>query len=523
MLDIPTSYWLTNLQFIIGILSFFSFFTTASLYMDSFLAVRKSPLLLIRGIGFFILAVWAGLSGALGVAEGASEHLVLVLQLVALLVIAWTFFIENLPGRPKESKKGSRKILALLPFPMSFMWYFLAPLLALYLAGRIWYQVTVKLERSRKLMALAMLLLGVSWACAALINTPMGQEGSLSVLAQPFGILWVVTLLFEALGSFALLLWAWNFLRFRLFPQLYLTVVAAVLIAFVATTMLLTVALITNAQQESLRVLSTNVRVFAFTLEELKQKMTLVANTIGSRPALIDSVEENDLLKTGVAIANPIREFGVSGVTVLNAGGEVVYTLGTDLQLGASLSADPVVLQAFAGASRATPYAQVGPEFPVMLVRSGAPMIQDGRVVGIVIVDFPVDTVFLDRVKELTGLEIILFDGTKLSATTLRDESGRPRTASGEEEFVQNILQAENGYRGSATLGHERFLVAGLPVESITQERIGALVVGISESELLRSLDEATQRTLLGAALLIVLSLLPLYGVAHVIARYQHS
>ncbi|MDA1169244.1 MAG: cache domain-containing protein [bacterium] len=275
--------------------------------------------------------------------------------------------------------------------------------------------------------------------------------------------------------------------------------------------MLLTAALITNAQQESLHVLSTNVRVFAFTLEELKQKMTLVANTLSNR------------LSTEQEIGSPIREFGVSGVTVLDAGGEVVYTLGTDLQLGTSLSADPVVVHAFTGASRAALHAQEGPEFPAMMVRAGSPMVKDGKVSGAVIVDFPVDTVFLDRVKELTGLEIVLFGGIKLSATTLRDESGRPRIIGAEDEFVQNILQAENGYNGSATLGHERFLIAGLPVENIVGERIGALAVGISESELLKSLDEATQRTLLGSALLIVLSLLPLYGVAHVIAKYQHS
>ncbi len=519
MFEIPPSYWLTNLHFVIGALSFFAFLTSAALYLDSWHTIRHSPLLCIRGIGFLILALWAGINGALEATVGEYTVWIHILQLTGMLIITATFFEEYLPGRPDKIVIAGFSWGAL----SSWILYCASPLLAFVLAGRITYQATVKLERRRILLACAMLLFGLSWSITAVSLLPLGQTGLLSVLTEPFGLGWRIALALSGLASAVLLVWAWGFLHFRLFPQLYLTVVGTVVTAFVIATMSLSSQLVANSQQQTLRLLSTNVKVFAFSLEELKQKMSLVGNSIATRSALIAAVSLNNPAAIDTALGNPIKEFDISGVTVLNSGGEVVATLGTTMRLGESLSNNTMVQRAFRGETVSSIHNSRGSEFPTILVRAVAPLIETGKAVGALIVDFPVDTAYLDRIQELTGLEITVYGNETLSTTTLRDADGRPKIPGGESKLAQDILSATQVFQENAMLGHERFSVAGLPLTDSNQKRIGAIAVGISETELLRSLDQAATRTFIVSIALIVCSLLPLYAVARVIARYTNA
>lgn len=543
-MNIPLSIWLSNLQFLLAALSFFAFFSAAALYLDSWIAVRRASLLLIRSVGFGLLALWAAFQGVSVAPDGSAVALQESLLTLALAIIALSFFAERLPGRPLEARvedavaptepprvsaqtqqKNTRQVFAFLATPLLASARFVSPLLGLAIAGRLWYQATARLERGRKVLAWAMFFLAVSWLVTALRSFPSVRGGGLSVLAEPFGAFWVVARVAEMLGIVLLLRWTWGFLRFRLFPQLYLTVVGAMLSASVVAAIVLIVILVQRTQAQTLRALETNAHVFVFTLEELQSQITLVASALGNRSALVEAVAANDVGQIVTTLGNPVEEFRVGAVTVLNAGGEVVRSVGSELKEGESVSADPVAIRAFQGEGVSSPMLYEGPELSTVTVRAGAPLIKDGAVVGGILVDFPVDSVFLDRVKRLTGLEVVLHGRSRQAATTLRDASGRPRLGLVGEAVLltEAVLNEGKTFLGSSLVGSEPFLVAGLPLLDVDNERIAALVVGLPEATFLRSIEASVRAALLSSLALMGISLVPLYGMARVITRYQRS
>lgn len=510
-MSVPVPYILTNAHFVISSLSFFAFFAAAWLYVDSWRAVRKEHVLLGKSLGFFVLACAAGLDGAISTSGISLPVWLVAINTIGLLILVLSFFAEFLPGKPEGlvTKAIALPLLGISLFGFNV-------LLAVALAGRMWQQATTYLERSRKVMAIALGLLAGAWMMHGLLALPATQTGQWSLLGEPFGFAWITAHALEAIGAMFLTAWAWNFMRFRLLPQLYLTVVGATLVIFVTTTLLFTVVLFNRTEAQTVDVLQTNARVFGFTLEELQQQLFLSLALLGSRDSLVTAVAEQDEAATREALGNPIQDFKVSSILVLNQGGEVFYAVGQPYKKGQSLTGNALVQEVFTGKAPVTALVEQGPEFPTIFMRAGRPLVQDGRVVGALFVDFPVDTPFLDRVKDLTGLEVSLYGGQELAATTLRDHQGRPRQS-------REVLPLGEAFHGSFNLGYEPFLVAAIPLENHVEQVIGTLVVGVPQATLLASLQKAVQATLLGAVILMGFSLIPLYFIARVMSRYQSA
>lgn len=518
---VSLGYWFENFHFVIAMVSFFAFFTTGWISLDSWFAIRRSGVLFLRAIGFFLLALWASLNGVLA-AGGAGTPVIAVL-LLGIFFVAVSFFLERLPGRPAETSGVEKHAFVL---PTVFVWsHFFAPFLGLVTAARVWGQATVFLERGRKPLSLAFLLLSVSWLLSSVQGVPAAVSGSLSLLAEPYGTFWAVTHLFQLAGSLLLLRWTWGFIRFRLLPQLYLTVAGAVLVIFVVTTVVFTMVLLRHTQSQTLGALNTNVRTFAFAVEELRSQMTLTVGVLAGRQGLAEAAAVNDPVTAAAALGNPVKDFRVAAVTVLTAGGEILMTLGTDRRLGDSMSDDPFALRAFRGEVVSAIHVERGPEFPVVVVRAAAPLVRDGAAVGAVVADFPVDTAFVDHVQRLTRLDVVLYAGRELAATTLRDDDGRPRAAARveDERLARAALEEGAAFQGASFLGREPFLVAGLPLTNVDRERVGILVVGLPQTAVREILDRAVRATFGVSALLVGLALIPLYGVARVLSRHQSA
>lgn len=531
MIPIPYQHWLSNLDFILGALAAFGFFAAGALYGDSWATIRRSSFLLARAGGFLLLALGAGLAVVWPV-SGAANPFVVLLEVVGLLLVTGSFFAERLPGQPVGSQAQNNRpvgvrdgVAAFVPFPLFALGQFAAALLGLVASVLVWYHSTVKLERARRGLALALLFCALAWGFDGLGATLASQRGALSLLGEPFGTMWVLASILRGLGSFFLLRWVWGYLRFRLFPQLYLTVVGVAIAISVSAAVFVSVVLAQRAQEQTLDTLDTNVRVFAFSLEELKAQLALVASALSGRTPLVRAVAENDPVGLLTALGDPTADFHIGAATVLNAGGEVLRTIGGGSPVGDSFSEDPAVVRAFQGTIVSSVHVAPGPEFPTVSVRAAAPLVGDGRVVGAVLVDLPVDRAFLDRVKELTGLEVFLYGGTTRAATTLRDEYGRPRTGiEGEDErLVASAYGEASGFRGLVTIGAEPFLASARPLLDVDQERVGLLAVGFPQRAFLQSVENALRMTRAGALALLLVSLLPLYALSRSIARYQRT
>jgi hypothetical protein len=246
-----------------------------------------------------------------------------------------------------------------------------------------------------------------------------------------------------------------------------------------------------------------------------------VAAAITAREKLITAAQENNPQISSEQLGDPIADYEVSAAYVLNAGGELLATSGTESIIGQSFAHDPVAQRVLKGKITGSPLLESGVEAPTIIVRSGSPLVRDGQVVGAVLVDTPLDTAFVDRVGTITGLDVTVYAERNRAATTLRDSDYRPLVPTIIEDQVLADLTLNQGkvFTGSSTLASLPYFMAALPLTNVDNERIGVLAAGLPAQQLINALMYGTRMSFLIAFGLLAAALGPFYFIAKFLAK----
>ena len=408
-----------------------------------------------------------------------------------------------------------------LPELTIFIATLLGAIIGLGLIARLIAHITRGQTKELKTLAAAMALLVPAWLLEAINALPSVHSGFLAIIFEPFGLAWYVEHFLILAGVALLVIWSWHYITLRLLPQFYLAVVAIGLTSFVLSTVIFTTVLFNTAEQQALKSIEADVRTYALVLSELTDRTIFTSAAIGARGGLISAAQDNNSDQAKDELGDPITDYKVSAAYVLNAGGEIITTIGAESIIGQSFAQDPVAIRVLKGELAGSPILQPGPEAPAIIIRAGTPLVNDGQVVGAILVDTPLDTAFVDRVGNVTGLSVTVYAEQALVATTLRDDNGRPLVAATIEdpEIINTTLHQGNVFAGTSTLASKPYFVAAIPLTNIDGVRIGALAAGLPEQELLDALKAGTQTSFLVAFGLLLLSLAPFFFLAKFLAK----
>ena len=360
-----------------------------------------------------------------------------------------------------------------------------------------------------------------AWAIKAIDTIPAIHENTFALIFAPYGIAWGIEHILFVIGTISLVRWAWHYISLRLLPQFYLSVVAIGLTAFVVSTVIFTTVLFKSAEDQALRSIEADVKTFSLTLSELKDRTAFVSAAIAARENLTQAAQENNREQTTTALGDPIADYNISAAYILNAGGELITTIGTESDFGQSFSTDPVVKRVLEGKIVGSPLLEEGVEAPSMIIRAGSPLVKDGQVIGAVIIDTPIDTAFVDRIGSITGLEVTVYAEEHRTATTIRDDSGRPLVPETIEDktLAEVTLHQGKVFRSSSTLGSKPYFIAAIPVNNIDDARVGILTAGLPAQTLIENLKSSTQISFLVSFALLILSLGPFYILARLLTK----
>lgn len=391
---------------------------------------------------------------------------------------------------------------------------------ALGLIARLIFHIKRGVTHELKMLAFAFLLLTLAWLVAALDTLPAIHAGSLTLIFEQFGIAWYVEHGLLIIGIGLLLRWTWHYISLRLLPQFYLSVIAIGLTSFVISTVIFTSFLFRTAEAQALRNIEADVKTFALVLQELTDRTSFVAAAIAARETLITAAQVNNQEESGKNLGDPIADYDVAAAYVLNAGGELLSSVGTESIIGQSFAHDPVTQRVLKGEVVGSPLLEQGAEAPTILIRSGSPLVRDGQVVGAVLVDTPLDTAFVDRMHTITGLDVTIYAQQHRVATTRRDSDGRPLVpAMMEDQTLADItLNQGKVFSGSSSFASLPYFVAALPFTNVDEERIGALVAGLPAQQLFDALLRGTRMSFLIAFGLLAGALGPFYFIAKFLA-----
>lgn len=392
---------------------------------------------------------------------------------------------------------------------------------ALGLIARLIFHIKRGVTHELKMLAFAFLLLTLAWLVAALDTLPAIHASFLTLIFEQFGIAWYVEHGLLVIGIGLLLRWTWHYISLRLLPQFYLSVIAIGLTSFVISTVIFTSVLFRTAEAQALRSIEADVKTFTLVLQELTDRTAFVAAAIAAREELVTSAQENNSQVSSEKLGDPIANYRVAAAYVLNAGGELLATSGTESVIGQSFAHDPVAQRVLKGDITGSPLLESGVEAPTIMIRSGSPLVRDGQVVGAVVVDTPLDTAFVDRVGDITDLDITVYAERNRVATTLRDSDEQPLVPAiiEDQKLADVTLNQGKVFTGSSTLASLPYFVAALPLTNVDEERIGVLAAGLPAQQLLDALTHGTRTSFLVAFGLLAGALGPFFFLAKFLAK----
>lgn len=524
-----SQFFLENGHFTVYVLAAFVCFATSWLYFDAW-HVSHEAKEIVRTLGFGIFAlsflVQAVTLESVLLPSAFIPPVVQLPMFVATRIFGYglvilSLLLDPIQRRPTYAPPAFLVVLGASTFGVeSFSWLTLTfPLVAVAAAFLYLRRSTVGLENHLKPVAFGFYLFSLFEFLSLGKLFRETTDVSLYRWVAPYGLVWMLTHVVLLLAIVVLGRWVFGYLLKRLQTQLFMIYTASILIIFVITSVTFTALLLKNIQNEVVSQLATDVRVLQFALESKKGEAlsdAQVLATSGTIPALLDDVSK-------VELATAVEEFLLakkqSTLVVVNEVGQVVARGEDREQVGDLLADDPLIERGLAGDTAAGAVVSSGVLSPLVSMQAVAPILSEEVPSGAVLTGTWIDSAFVDGVKRATGLEVSVYAGKTLSATTLLAADGKTRPLGVVEEnglIVERVLTEGGSYVGDVQFLNRPYFGAYLPILDVDATPVGMLFVGKPQISVLQTAAYSIELTFVITAFLLAVSIIP----AHLISRY---
>jgi len=516
-----SQFLLENFHFAVNLFAALAFFSIFWLYFDAWID-RKTFKEGLKILGFLCLSISflahsiliesPGLTASL-LGSGLSENFAMICRNLGYLLLIAGLISDPLIPKPKLGAL----IITNIAFP-----YLTAPILCTLVAWLYLRRATLGLENHTKNVALAFFIT----ALYELLTIPSLFVGSGNVnifrLVAPFGPVWIAALIALLLGSAILISWTFSYLLKRINTQLFIIFTTTIISIFLLTTVSFTFLLLKSLSDETLTRLNTDVSVLSFALDAKKSETQASASILAQNTAIIDALSSNNRQVLADAAQNLLLTRKLGSVVILSDSGQVLARGEERDRIGDSMSSDPLIKKALIGQSISSLTTLDGALAPTVMVDSAVPIESAGKVVGVTVVALPLDNNFLDGIKKITGLEVSIYGGDILSATTIADLHGttRPIGIKNTDQTVNNnVLIKGNDYSGQITLLNTPYFAVYHPLTDADNDVVGMLLAGRPSASVYAAAGKSIELTFLVTVLMIVFSILPSFLIARYITN----
>jgi hypothetical protein len=489
--DMSSYFFIHNLVFTFGMVGAIVFMASAWLSFDAY-RIRHDFAVLARAIGCALISVWH-LMNAVTLENDVLSYLAFVVLVVGLVSILSSFL-----------KKSEIVAHAIIIVPAFSLWvrelHFISMALLFAIAYLAWRQGKIEYNRTWRAFTFAFLSMGVSSLVIVISGTTTGSD-----------TMTVLSLVFNAVGSVFVGYWVWQYMQLRIKELIVLGLVSASLLLATLVTLAFSTILINRVTIETSKSLATDVHVFSFMIDTLKDEALVKARFSATDSQVVQALSTKNFSSLNQILERVIEEQGLGLLMVTDMSGEVLVRAHALSRRGDTVSGERV----FEEASRGVAFATIEKGLVEGLsIRAGAPIIKDGKVVGVIIAGYPMDNAFADRMKRLTGLELFIYDGAMSVVSTAFASDGVTRLVGSENtdrDVRDTVLGAGKELVDEIQVSGERFHAGYLPLLNADDKVIGMLAVAKHQSDII-AIANATNRLTLITVIVIVLALIaPMY------------
>jgi len=495
---------LNNLHFSLEIFGALAFLIIGWLALDSFL-VRKDITTASRGIGFAFLAAWQ-IIHAFNISSDIWSYIGYGAYIAGILFVLLNFALETPTKRPEFKAIIIIPGLSALIVPFNTIVTFGLFLITFFAFS----QYKKELKKALLLFWIGFLLLSLG-ALTSLFYTP-----------HSLSLLWTLGHVFELLGFIALGLWVWSYLQLRVKEEIALVFISMTFIMAIVVSLTFASILVNRIETETRANLLTNVRVLDFTIERLKEEALAKAKLFSLSDELERAVVENNFVLIDTIAKRFLEDEKIGFLSILGGDGGVILRAHAPTQRREDLSGELAVSHALFGEA----FVSIE-KSPVenLSIRAASPIFNEEKLVGVVLLGFPLDNILADNIKKITGLEMSIFERDVRVATTLFNPDGLTRSIGikqTDSRVLEGVLEKGNALTLRTTFLSQPFIASYVPLTDAEGSVVGMLAASKPQTEIFKTAQATNRLTLIVVILVMFILIMPIYGITKKLSSELH-
>lgn len=488
---------LNNLHFVVEMIGAIAFGMVGWLAVDAF-SITRNFKTISRGIGFFLLAI----ASVVHAAQFEGDLIKYVEY--ALALIGLVFVIINLIAEAPVDRPEFKAILVLPPISAVLWTLNSAMLIGYIVVGYLAY------KQFRKEFKYALIPFIVSFgflSAGALLPVVFSGEGVVNIW-------WIAEHVLRIVGFFALGVWVWSYLELRIREELLLILVGTTLFMATVVSLSFSTLLIHRITENTSVALLSNARVLDLSLQRMLGESSARASLARRSPGIVDQISKTDFVGLEQVTVAATQNTDGGFLTIVDAEGDILVSSSALSRRDENIADEGAIARALKG-EEATMIEWGALEG--FSIRSASPVMKNDKVVGAVVFGFPLDDAFVDGMKDATGLDFSIFEGTKMAATTEFQSDERTRMTGFEQNDPQ-VLDAVMRDLGTIVVtekhGSRTTIAAYVPLSDKSGQVVGMLSASKPEREIVETMNATNRYTIVIVLGIMLLLSFPLYYIA---------
>lgn len=326
-----------------------------------------------------------------------------------------------------------------------------------------------------------------------------------------FSAVWILGILFLLVGFFFLAIWAWNFIKLRVFLRTYVVFLAIAIFVSSLGSAFFTQLIFSIVERNNLTIMSQSTESIGIVQESQLGSASLAAHQLSLNAFLAQSARTGDVESATKQLEKVIDFTGANYVRLYNGSGTVLLSPQDPRDVQQSYIRDKYVAYALTGKPIKSFDTRRGVQADVVIARAIEPLMVGDTVVGAIEVGYIFDTPFVDFAKARIGSDVTIYAGDRLSATTITTEDGKARWI-GAREPEERILTTTLTEGKDIALALDRlgrsYYSAFTPIQDVNGVNIGMVSVGSPTFELFEKSRQQLITTFLIATIISLLAAL---------------
>lgn len=301
-------------------------------------------------------------------------------------------------------------------------------------------------------------------------------------LTLEYSLPWEIAVLATFIAFIMLAIWAWNFIKIRVFLRTYVILISTVVFVSTLGFLIFTFLIFQIVETNNFDLMLKGAETESIIMNDRANTALFISRIIASDDNLITNIKSGNYNGLIDQTEDFLENTDVDILRIYNVFGEVIAS-PTDIRDRGQVFADDSLLT-FSLIERRLirsfdTYPGILTDF--IITRGIHPIISNNAVIGAVEVGYKFDNAFVDFSKETTNLDVTIYTDTKISATTIKALDGVSRFIGSEETnkpIIENVINEAKKYTATVERFDEIYYSAFTPIRDINGKVIGMISVG---------------------------------------------